>query len=286
MMGSTTGCSLADSRIEVNKRIKATGFDYSKYPTRTVSHCNLCGSTDFELYCHQDRYCLSARSMQCKQCGLIFLSPVMDEKSYEVFYSDWYRKLVAAYSNQKEEEVVDTKAWVMQADVVIKFLAKHMPQMTVNRMLDIGGSTGTFASKIKDTWKCEAVVVDPNKHEIAKAIGKGLTCCCSQFMQYKTDKRFELISMLRTVEHLPDIAKALERVSQLLTSDGMFLLDMINHNWLIRMFKERQVCTKIDHVFQLTDDTMRQYLNKWFPNHKIISSEDTSRVIIYLVVPK
>jgi 2-polyprenyl-3-methyl-5-hydroxy-6-metoxy-1,4-benzoquinol methylase len=288
MLGSTTGNSLHDHALQVAKRVKATGFDYAQFPKVNVAECNLCGSVNvlggWELYSHRDRYGLPVRSMRCNDCGLIFLTPRMNEKSYDLFYSDWYRKLIGAFNGQPESEVGESKSWDIQADVVMKFLAKHMPQITINKMLDVGGSTGVFAEKVKNTIGCESVVVDPNKHEIAKAIDRGLTCCCSSFMEYKTDKRFELVSMLRTVEHLPDISLAMSKIRGLLTDNGMFLIDIVNHDWLLKMFHDKSLCTKVDHIYQLTDTTIRQYFDKWFPGWTVTSGDVSARYILYLVV--
>lgn len=286
MLGSTTGNSIQDQYLAVTKRVKDTGFNYSNYFKETVEKCNLCESEEFELYSHRDRYGLPVRSMICKHCGLIFISPKMTEKAYDSFYSDWYRKLIAAFNGTTEDAVGETTSWNMQADITMKFLAKHMPQMNINRMLDVGGSTGVFAEKVKKTLGCEAIVVDPNKHEIAKALDRGLACTCSSFTTYHTDKKFELISMLRTIEHLPDIAKAFQKIKGMLTKDGMFLLDIVNHEWLYKMFKDKALCTKVDHIYQVTDSTVRQYLDKWFKGYEVASSDVSSRYVMYLVYPK
>jgi hypothetical protein len=66
----------------------------------------------------------------------------------------------------------------------------------------------------------------------------------------------------------------------------MFLLDIVNHEWLIKMFVDKASCTKVDHIYQLTDKVIRQFLNKWFKGFEIASSDITSRYILYLVYNK
>ena len=168
----------------------------------------------------------------------------------------------------------------------MRFLGKHMPNgLQIKQMLDVGGSMGVFADKVCKLTGANGVVVDPSKDEINKASERGLTCCCSSFMDYKTDKKFELISMMRTIEHLPSITDAFNKVKGLLASDGVFLLDIVNHEWLVRMFHRVTWSTKIDHIYQLTDKTVRQYLDKCFPNYEIVSSDVSLRYILYLVKP-
>ena len=289
MLGSTTGNTLRDISLAIDKRVKETGFDYSKYKKDNITVCNLCGShaNSWNLYSYRDRYGLPIRSMHCNSCGLIFITPRMCESAYDEFYKIWYRKLIAAFSNQPEEEQADGRQHSMGADIARKFLAENMPEsLKIQRMLDIGGSIGTFADVVCKTLGCKGTVVDPNANELKIAADKGLSVCCSQFKGYVTGTRYDLISMLRTVEHLSDIEYALMKVSQLLTKNGIFLIDIVNHKWLMKMFKDKNVCTKIDHVYQLTDDTIRQYLHKCFPNYEVVCGDTSARYILYLVKPK
>lgn len=288
---STTGNSLEDNALAVQQRIQATGFNYSMHEKWNVSICDLCGSdkTQWELYSHRDRYGLPVRSMRCKKCGLIFITPRMTNDEYYTFYSQWYRKLVQAFSNQTEDRDVQNRAYGLEADITLKFLGEHLPQdLQIKRMLDVGGSTGIFASKVKNTTGCETVVVEPNKAEIKQAADKGLTTCCMSFADYNTDTRFELISLLRTIEHLDSVECALRKISKLLTLNGVFLLDIVNHEWLVKMFHNRMLCTKIDHIYQLTYDVVMKYLRMFFLDNKydIVHSDKDERYILFLVKPK
>lgn len=281
--GSTTGCSLKDTRILIHKRVKETGFNYSQYEKTISVACNLCSWTKFSLYAHQDRYGLPVRSMQCEKCGLIFISPRMKEEDYIAFYSDWYRKLIDAFNGREQSEHIVRRSSEIQADQMMKFLGQYLPQaLSIKTMLDIGGSTGVFADKVCKLTGAKGFIIEPNKHECKEALEKGLTYCGFSLSDCKTDRRFDLISMLRTVEHLTDISKSFEKVSKLLKPNGVFLIDIVNHTWLARHFKDKCICTKIDHIYQLTDSTIRKYFDKH--KFKVIgSSSADERYISYLV---
>jgi 2-polyprenyl-3-methyl-5-hydroxy-6-metoxy-1,4-benzoquinol methylase len=286
MLRSTTGNTLIDVSLAIDYRIKNTGFDYSKSSKINIDICNLCGSNSFELYSHRDRYGLPVRSMKCKVCGLIFITPRMTDDFYDNFYKNWYRKLIAAFLGKNEDDLARTRSLDKSSDEIMKFLAKNMPDMQIHSMLDIGGSTGIFAEKICSTLGCEGVVVDPNRGELLEASNRGLITSCCQFMDYKTDRRFDLISMLKTIEHLSDIKKVFLKLKNLLTPEGVFLISIVNHDWLIKMFKDRNICTKIDHVYQLTDNTINQYFNSLFWEYDVVKGDTTFRNIVYLVKPK
>lgn len=289
MLGSTTGNTLQDISLAVQQRIKATGFNYSAYKKINIPACDLCesASNDWELYSHQDRYKLPVRSMRCKKCGLIFITPRMISTAYDDFYTNWYRKLTAAFSNNPNPEGSREQSSSLQADAMMKFLGNHMPvDLEIKNVLDVGGSTGSFIEKVCKVTGAKGVVVDPNKTEIQQAAKKGLAVSCCSFADYKTDKKYELVSMLRTVEHLLSINFSLKKVAGLLTKGGMLILDIVNHDWLLKMFHDKTVCTKIDHVYQLTDKVICQYFNICFPGCTIKKSEVNARYISYLVRTK
>lgn len=285
----STGNTLKDIELAIGKRIKETGFEYSSYKKGNVEACDLCGShvDKWSLYSHRDRYGLPIRSMRCNSCGLIFITPRMNELTYNDFYKTWYRKLIAAFSGQEETAQAKHRSLGYESDIAMRFLSEHMPSdVVIENLLDVGGSIGAFASKVCKTLGCKGTIVDPNALELKEALDKGLSTCCSSFSEFVTGDRYDLISMLRTVEHLPNISKSLQKCRQLLTEKGMFLIDIVNHEWLMKMFKEKFLCTKIDHVFQLTDDTICQYLDKWFSGYEIIKGDTFARYIYYLVKPK
>jgi len=280
-VGGTTGCSLADKRVEIAARIKQTGFNYSAFDKVLITKCDLCGNNTFSLYAHMDRYGLPIRSLKCS-CGLIFISPRLKPKDYNTFYLDWYRKLVDAFNGRGNGKEIVKYSMEHQANAMLKFLGEHLPnELTIVNMLDVGGSEGIFAKKVCDTVGATGIVIDPNKIELDEALKKGLTTSLCQFEDYKTDRRFELISMLRTVEHLYSISKAFLKVHALLSDNGVFLFDIVNHEWLVRHFKDKTICTKIDHIYQLTDKTVRQYLTR-FGFHVIGSTDKNERYISYL----
>lgn len=287
MLGSTTGCSLQDAKINVANRIKATGFDISKYKKVSADKCDLCGSfpSHWELYAHQDRYGLPVRSMKCRECGLIFITPKMTEDAYDTFYLEWYRKLVAAFSGHEPS----APSSEIESNIAMKFLGEHLPrELQIRRVLDVGGSTGIFCKKVCDVTGAVGYVVDPNEAEIAEARKKGLQGIRGQIHKCDVEGKFEVISMLRTIEHLYSIKDILFKIRSLLTPDGVFLLDIVNHDWLSAMFKDPTIATKIDHIYQLNPLTVRKYLGLVF-NHKqydIASSNESERYVYYLVKKK
>ena len=79
------------------ERIAAVPFDYAAQPCEPVTACNLCGSAEFVVVAHRDRYGYAAEAHACSRCGLVFLNPRLTAAAYQRFYESVYRPLVSAF---------------------------------------------------------------------------------------------------------------------------------------------------------------------------------------------
>jgi len=119
-----------------------------------------------------------------------------------------------------------------------KRIAKFKPTGTV---LDVGSASG-FVLKgfIEKGWKGEGV--EPNTSMVN--YGKtdlGLTITNSSFEDFKSDKKFDLISMIQVVGHFYDLDKVIKKSYDLLKDDGLLLIEswdknsipakILNKNW-------------------------------------------------------
>src|SRR6266571_6801964 len=79
------------------ERIAALDYDYAAQPKQAQQACNLCGTSEFVILTHRDRYGYSAEAHACRHCGLVFLNPRMTAQAYGRFYNGIYRPLVSAF---------------------------------------------------------------------------------------------------------------------------------------------------------------------------------------------
>ena len=233
-----------------------------------VATCNLCGSPP----CHwltiaeRDRAGYHARSVACRNCGLVFLTPRMTAQGYAEFYDcGAYRdtpRLVSGKETSFEEILAGQGRYVAS---LVPWLDGKLTGG--ERMLDIGGSTGVVANEIKKRYgygRC--TVLDPSLKEIRHARSLGLHAKCGTLEEVGGPEwmQYNLILLLQTVEHLMDIAGGLAKIRGLLAPGGLFLVDIVCIENLYAKFIERTgsligAC-KIDHPFSLRDSTMRSYL--------------------------
>jgi SAM-dependent methyltransferase len=244
-------------------RIASLGYDYSAQPKQVRSRCNLCGGERFVTLTHRDRYGYAAPADGCLRCGLVFLNPVMTAEAYGSFYTKVYRPLVSAYHGRRidaetlQEEQREYAA--VRADLLAPFLARR----SLKSLLDVGGSTGIVAHHLKQRFDLEATVIDPAPLEIEVARRLGLSTRTGFVEDFDpAERRFDLITLCQTVDHLLDVALSLNKIRALLAEDGIFFVDIVDFRAASRRNGSVEEAIKIDHPYYLTEDTALAYLRR------------------------
>jgi 2-polyprenyl-3-methyl-5-hydroxy-6-metoxy-1,4-benzoquinol methylase len=246
-----------------SQRIAALGFDYAAQPKEALTACNLCGATAFVVLNRKDRYGYPAQAHACGRCGLVFLNPRMTAQAYGRFYDGVYRPLVSAYHGRLiDAQTVQDEQREYAADRE-QFVRMFVDASRVKTMLDIGGSTGVVASHFAKAFGLTATLIDPAPLEIAQAQRFGIETITGLVEAHDFgDRRFDLVLICQTVDHLLDIAGTLKKVRELLTPHGLLFIDVVDfraaylRNWSV------DEAIKIDHPFYLTEQTMPAYLRR------------------------
>ena len=245
------------------ERIAVLGFGYAEQSKCSVAHCNLCGGSAFTVLTHLDRYGYDATAVGCEVCGLVFLDPVMTAEAYGRFYAETYRPLVSAYHGR----VIDARSIQQEQRAYAvergDLLAPYLTGRGYRTLLDIGGSTGVVAHTLSHRFGLSATVIDPAPLETAEANELGIETIEGLIEAVDLgDRRFDVVLLCQTVDHLLDIGGTLRRVRELMASTGLLLVDIVDfraaylRNWSI------EEAVKIDHPYYLTESTMVAYLRQ------------------------
>lgn len=181
-------------------------------------NCDLCGANDYlvlwnksthprqgiGIYDEQGNPC-HARLVVCRRCGLVYVNPRLSETELADFYLTRYRRI---YPPKQDDSQEVHAGYIMQAVKELKLAPK--------RFLDIGCSRGVLVGLMAQ--QCEAYGVEPGGTE-----GSGNISTCA-FEDYHTELRFDLITMLNTLEHVNHPVAFLRKARDLLTEDGRILV--------------------------------------------------------------
>jgi len=210
---------------------------------------------------HRDRYGYPALASACSTCGLVFLNPRMTAEAYGRFYDGVYRPLVSAFHGRLiDAETIQTEQHEYAVDRVA-FARPFIERAGLETMLDIGGSTGVVAAHFAKAFGLAGTIIDPAPLEVAHARRLGLETITGLVEEYDFgSRRFDLVLICQTVDHLLDVAGTLRRVRELLTSRGLLVIDIVDFRAAYLRNRSVEDAIKIDHPYYLTEDTMSAYL--------------------------
>jgi SAM-dependent methyltransferase len=252
--------TVSASRTE---RIAALGFDYAAQPKKAVERCNLCGGRQLVGLTHRDRYGFPASSSCCAGCGLVFLDPVMTADAYGAFYAGTYRPLVSAFHGRLIDAMTIQDEQQEYALERGDLLAPFVEGRGYGTLLDIGGSTGVVAQAFAERFTLRGTVVDPAPLETVRAQALGLETIEGLIERVDLGaRRFDVVALCQTVDHLLDVGGTLRRVRELISPQGLVFVDIVDfragylRNWSV------EAAIKIDHPYYLTEATMAAYLRR------------------------
>lgn len=243
------------------ERIAGLGFDYAAEPKRPVERCNLCGHERFVTVVHRDRYGYDVDAQVCLRCGLAFLGPVMTREAYSRFYVSVYRPLVSAYHGRLIDANTIKDEQRAYSTERIAFLRPFLEAARGGTLMDIGGSTGIVAAALAEEFGLRPTVLDPAPLELKEAHQLGIETVAGFVEDYDpAGRRFDVVTMFQTVDHLLDVAGTLAVVARILADGGVVYADIVD--WRAAYLRNRSVeeSVKIDHPYYLTEPTFEAYL--------------------------
>ncbi|MDA0164746.1 class I SAM-dependent methyltransferase [Solirubrobacter ginsenosidimutans] len=242
------------------ERIAAVGFDPAERDREAVTACNLCGATRLVEAARRDRYGYGQPTLVCACCGLGMLSPRLTAAEYARFYEDTYRPLVSAYHGRRidaETVQVDQRDY---ADQLAAFLGARLPN-PVESLLDVGGSTGVVAGAVAERLGCSAAVLDPAPDELEVAAAAGMETFAGFAEDFDPgDRRWQLVLLCQTIDHLLDVRTTLESLRRLTSEGGHLFVDVLDVEYAIRAKGGLDGAAKVDHPFYLTRTTGEAFL--------------------------
>jgi 2-polyprenyl-3-methyl-5-hydroxy-6-metoxy-1,4-benzoquinol methylase len=163
---------------------------------------------------------------QCDTCGLISQSPEANQTTDPQFYTQSYRQI---YQSSVDPTLKDL--WVQERRALtlvslLNTLRVDAPQ----RILDIGASTGLLLNTFREAFGSDVMGVEPGDAYRAHAEKQDIPMFASIEALIETNPaKFDLISMIHVLEHLPDPLGVLRMIrTELLKQSGILLLEVPN----------------------------------------------------------
>jgi len=183
--------------------------------------CLLCQSEDHTIFESATSFGFPLSYYRCDDCGLVFQYLMDSQAANPDFYAETYRKI---YQGDPEPTIKDLVVQKQRAEFLIQFL--HDNEITdPTRILDIGASSGMLLADFRTAFGAETAGVEPGDAYRAYAEAQGLAMSPSlEALVAANTGRFELISMMHVLEHLPNPVETLRTIRQELLAEGGSLI--------------------------------------------------------------
>lgn len=240
-------------------------IDCMPFPSKLVNAsrgCPISGSTDAVLVSSKDRHGKPLRNIMCQKSGLIYVDPVPFENTEE-FYQTEYRKSYKGVHCPKPKHVY--RAGKIALDRYSRLSALLPPSANC---LDAGSSSGEFVYLLQSRdHNAQGVEANIPYAEYSQSQLE-IQVSISPFSEFKTEEKFDLITMFHVLEHLEHPIRDLSHLGKLLKPEGFFVIEVPNILYPNMAFPHKW---HPGHLFSFSAQTLSMLMQK--AGFKTISCE-------------
>lgn len=188
--------------------------------------CPVCDSENIFLYLEDIFDCDKTKVMECKNCGLQFLNPMMSQEEEEQYYNDYY-------NSQKERHYKELKLKDIQENSFSHYESYHKIYNNLlknkSKILEVGCGVGGFLKFIlKNIEKADITAIERSEtnFEFLKS-DDNRDFTNITFLKNLSEVKncsFDLIVAFGVLEHIKDYQAFLSSLSDLLTDENSIMV--------------------------------------------------------------
>ena len=188
-----------------------TGIFLEKYTEHR--NCPICeNNNELEIF-HKE----GGRYVKCQDCNMVYINPVFKDSAIKEYYEG---------NHTEQSEVVESDTddfYVTIYNGGLDAIVKVVP--SVDNILDIGCSSGTFLNQIKKR-NINAFGIELNQSEYKLATAKGHSVYNDLLENVNLDIKFDAITMWDVFEHIKDGEFYLNLMKTHLSDNGVIFLQI------------------------------------------------------------
>lgn len=194
------------------------------------THCPVCEHHDIRALFKAKDYTVSGNYFpiwSCSRCNALFTQDIPAENEIGAYYrSDTY------ISHSDTRKGLVNRLYHSIRSITLQSKYKTVcgeTGLAKGRILDIGCGTGAFLDIMKRRgWDCTGLEPDDQAREKAKEL-YGLEARPSQELFQLPPDSYDSVTMWHVLEHVHELHKYLDRIRDLLTSNGKLFIAVPNH---------------------------------------------------------
>jgi len=132
-------------------------------------------------------------------------------------YEEEYHEITIDPDGKKRCLLEEREKWLLR----VKEITDYLDSLSPRRILDVGCGLGWLLSYLNDNWDKHGIEISKFASNHAKKYGNVFN---GVLEDYPCDSKFDVIVMNHVIEHLEDPIGALNRIRDMLKSDGIFII--------------------------------------------------------------
>lgn len=171
--------------------------------------------------------------VRCRDCGHVYLNPLMDADGYRAFYdADEQRAFVAKIA--VEDYLAKTRR---ESERRLAMVSPFLNARAV--LIDVGCGYGSFLEHVAGRVH-HAIGVEPSASRAASCQTRGLDVRHGTVEHLSIPEAADVVTLFQVLEHVVDPIPFLRRIRELLAPGGRIVIEVPNHEDLLVASKKYQ----------------------------------------------
>ena len=255
---------LSEEQLKARNDVKLK-IENGKYKFEKID-CPICSSKDRLCLVKEDRYELSHQVGICRNCSFIYAFKRLDNLSANDFYKNEFAQLDSGFNKGYEHSF---RSQYLNAKYNVFPIIKDSLKESINSsfsVLEVGCSSGGLLAFMKEKGaEVYGIDLDYESINFAKK-EKGISCDCISIESINRQKKYDLIVLISTLEHIHNIRSYLEIIDSLLKENSLLFirvpgLNNLKNNYFHRYsFKD---FVTMPHLYYFTEYSLVSLLNQF-----------------------
>jgi SAM-dependent methyltransferase len=182
--------------------------------------CPICRSTATPIVLHRQTFVLPEGHIlpdwydlvACGECGFVYADTSASQDTYDKYYAEM-SKYETTYTGGDNKLFADRASWIS--------IFIHNRESSI---IDVGCGNGQLLTELKMLGFSNLTALDPSLNCIACIREKGLKGIAGSIFDFTAAVHYEGVIMSGVLEHICDVALAMQTVKTMLTRNGSFFI--------------------------------------------------------------
>jgi len=194
----------------------------------------------------------------CRSCKNWQISPLPSASELRDLYENSYfsKRTNRGYDDYTSQKVRASIVSTLEKNLAGLDFYTWETTLTGKFSLEIGAAAGYFVEYLKDrNWN--SMGIDISKTMTDAAQKRGLNMIHGDFLEENFTKKFDLVAMWATLEHLPDPGRYVLKISRLLKPGGRLYLTTTNTGFWANVYGKRWRFLNVpEHIFYFNQKSL------------------------------